>query len=140
VYDALGADYAIEGEFGISVTRSGTGWDEAAFFTVTATQYGQIEWIANPVLVGNIPTSLAVAPAAAAGGETVVITGEHLSTVDEGTASAVKFGGTNATSFAVLSDGVITATVPGTTAGSAPIIVTNADGESASIPFQRTAP
>src|SRR5690606_1527309 len=84
VYDALGADYAIEGEFGISVTRSGTGWDEAAFFTVTATQYGQIEWIANPVLVGNIPTSLAVAPAAAAGGETVVITGEHLSTVDEG--------------------------------------------------------
>lgn len=137
VYDALGADYAIEAKFSISVSRNGTGWDEAAWFTVTATQYGKVEWIENPVLVGNIPTGLSVSPSSAAGGATVYVQGQNL----EGTTgvTGVKFGSTNATSYEVVSDTLIKAVVPGTGAASLPVTVTNPTGTSAPVAFQRTA-
>lgn len=136
-YDALGADYALDGDFAISVTRTNTGWDDPGFFTITATQYKFRGWIANPVLTGNIPSELSVAPVTAAGGAKVYIQGRNLA--DVASPAGVKFGGTNATAIEVVSDSLIVATVPGTGGASAPIVVTNPSGAATAIPFNRTA-
>jgi hypothetical protein len=52
--------------------------------------------------------------------------------------TGVKFGGVNATSWIVVSDNTIVAVMPAGSAGSAPIIVTNAAGASSSFPYTRT--
>lgn len=133
VYDALGADYAFDGDFSISVSRSGTGADEKAWFTITATLVKFRGWIANPVLTGNTPVIESVSPASAAAAAHVYIQGEGFT----GTVvtTGVKFGATNATSWVVVNDNLIDAVVPAGGAGSTPIIVTNAAGASAPFPF-----
>lgn len=130
-YDALGADYAFQSKFSIAVSRSGTSWDEAAFMTVTATQYGPTQWIDNPVLVGNVPILQSALPTAAEEGDEVYIEGERFfldGAVDVSGATAVKFGTTNATSYTVVSDSLIVAVVPAGSAGAANITVTNSAG------------
>lgn len=59
----------------------------------------------------------------AAGGNTVSITGDHF--ID---ASAVSFGANPATTFEVVDDTEILATVPAGTAGAVDVVVTDADG------------
>lgn len=137
-FDALGADYAFQSEFSIQASRSGTGADEAAFFTVTATQYGETEWIANPVLVGNVPTIADVSPDSAAAGATVYVQGAYFDGVANVT--GVKFGSTNATSYTVISDTLISAVVPAGSAGEFPVTVTHPqNGSSEPVPFTRIA-
>lgn len=139
-YDALGADYAFDADFSISATRTNADWDSAAFFTITATQYLFRGWITNPVLTGNVPIIESVTPAQAATGATVYIEGEYFMPggVAVAGAAGVKFGGTNATSYAVINDGLITAVVPAVAVGSAPIIVTHqTTGASAAFPWTK---
>jgi hypothetical protein len=123
VYDALGADYAFDADFSVSVTRTNTGFDEAAFFTVTATQYLFRGWIANPVLVGNIPLITNVTPSTTADAATVYIQGEAFTGVTGVT--GVKFDGVNATSYVVQNDTLISAVVPVLAAGVRPVTVTH---------------
>lgn len=68
-----------------------------------------------------------------AGGSTVIITGEFFST-----ASAVKFGTTNASGFTINSSTTITATVPPGPLGNTTITVTNVTGVSNAYPFTYT--
>lgn len=135
VYDALGADYAFDGWFSISVTRTNTGADDAGFFTITATQYEFLGWIANPVLTGNRPIIEAVTPPSAAAASTVYIEGEKFTGVTGVT--AVKFGGTNATSYVLVNDRLLTAVVPTLSNGSQPITVTTPQGTSDGFPFTK---
>lgn len=131
-FDALGADYALQSKFGISISRTNTGWDDAGFMTVTATQYGKTTWIDNPVLEGNIPVLLAAEPTGRAATEHVFIQGEHFfleGVADVVGAASVKFGATNATSYTVISDTLIDAVVPAGAAGAILIHVTNSAGE-----------
>jgi len=141
-YDALGADYAYSATYAITVSRSGTSWDEAAYMTITAQRYGVGTWITNPVLVGNLPLLLAANPTAAAATQSVYIQGENFflaNVVDVSGAASVKFGATNATSYIVVSDSLIVAVVPAGSAGSAPITVINTAGTSAALPYTRGA-
>lgn len=143
LFDALGADYAYQARFSISVAPTNGGWDEAGFFTITATSYDQEEWITNPVLDGLTPSLSNVSPAEAAGGAHVYIQGVNFfkeGVADVIGATSVKFGSTNATSYTVISDTLIDAIVPGTGAApTLPITVTNSDGVSAPIDFARLA-
>lgn len=134
-YDALGADYAFDADFSISATRTNTGWDDAGFYTITATQYVFRGWIANPVLTGNVPLIDLVTPPQAADAATVYIQGEQFTGTTG--ATGVKFGGINATSYVVQNDGLITAVVPALSPGAAPIVVTSPAG--ASDPYDWTA-
>jgi len=132
-YDALGASYAMDADFSISATRTNTDWDSAAFYTITATMYVFRGWIANPVLTGNVPIIDAVTPGTAATAATVYIEGEKFTgTVG---ATGVKFAATNATSYVVVNDGLITAVVPAVANGSAPITVTSPVGASLAFPW-----
>lgn len=135
VFDALGADYAFDADFSISASRSGTGFDEKAWFTITATMSKFRGWIANPVLGGNKPVPELVSPASAAAAAHVYIEGDGFTGITATT--GVKFGSVNATSWVVVNDRLIDAVVPAGAAGSAPIIITNAAGASDPLPFTR---
>ena len=129
-YDALGADYAFDGDFSINVVRTNTGWDDAGFYTITATQYTFLGWIANPVLTGNLPLIDAVTPnTGVATAATIYIEGEKFTGVTG--AAAVKVGGTNATSYVFINDGLISAVVPAVSAGVQAVTVTTPVGTSA---------
>lgn len=80
----------------------------------------------------TVPTLVAAAPTtgAVAGGTLVKVTGAKFT----GT-TAVKFGTVNATSYTVVSDGLIVAIAPAQAAGAKAITVTNAVGVSATTPF-----
>lgn len=87
--------------------------------------------------ISLVPVITSVLPSGASVGQSVAISGSKFT----GTVSTtgVKFGGVNATSFSVVSDSLITAVVPAGSAGSAPVVVTNASGASASFPYTRGA-
>lgn len=136
VFDALGADYALQASFSITVSRSNTGWDDAAFYTVTAEKQGLVSWVTNPVLVGNVPVISGISPAAGiTGGGTFYIQGTGFTGTTGVT--GVKFGSTNATSYVVVSDTLITAVMPGTGASTQAVTVTSPVGTSAGVNYNR---
>lgn len=92
--------------------------------------------IANPIAGATVPVITSVTPSGAGAGAAIAIVGSNFT----GTTGAthVTIGGVNATSYTVQSDGLITAVMPAGSAGSAPVIVTNVAGASASFPYTRT--
>jgi hypothetical protein len=82
------------------------------------------------VIVSATPTAQSV-------GKILTINGSNFTGTVPTT--GVTIGGVNASSWIVQSDSVITAVVPTGSAGSAPIIVTNAVGASASFAYTRGA-
>lgn len=87
--------------------------------------------ITSPFGVGVVPFIGSVAPvtALAAGGQIVQIFGSSFATVVNSAAN-VKFGGTNATSFVVVSDNQIIAVAPAHATGAVAVLVTNPTGAS----------
>ena len=79
-----------------------------------------------------VPTVSGVSPVQGptAGGTSVTLTGSHFVT-----ATAVKFGGTPATSFTVVSDTQITAVAPAGTTGAVSLTVTTVGGSSNSVTY-----
>lgn len=131
-YDALGADYAFQADFSIEAVRANTDWDSASFFTVTATQFTPTEWIDNPVLEGNVPFIESVSPTTpvAAAGH-LFVQGAHFflaGVADVIGAGSVKIGGTNATSYSVVSDTLLDVVMPAGAAGATTLHVTNSAG------------
>lgn len=99
--------------------------------TVTVVLQGQgaLTPITNPA--GSLlPAVYSVSPTggAAAGGTVVQINGYNFSTVTG--AAGVKFGGTNATAYTIVSDSLIVAVAPAHAAGSTQVLVTNPTGPS----------
>lgn len=87
--------------------------------------------ITNPWNVATVPIVSGVSPVSvtSAGGVVVQIFGSGFSTVTS-TATNVKFGGTNATNFIVINDGLIVATTPAHAVGAVIVLVTNPTGPS----------
>lgn len=96
---------------------------------------GKILEIANPYNV--VPVLVTALPSGVAVGGTVTITGTQMWGLTG--AAAVKFGGTNATSYIVDSETQVRAVMPAGSAGSAAIIVTNPAGASNSLAYTRGA-
>lgn len=107
------------------------GGGPGALDTVTVVIQGQgaLTAITNPA--GSLlPAVYSVSPTggAAAGGTVVQINGYNFSTVTG--AAGVKFGGTNATAYTIVSDVLIVAVAPAHAAGSTQVLVTNPTGPS----------
>lgn len=92
--------------------------------------------ISNPAAGTVVPTILAVTPSGAGAAAAVLIQGVGFTGTTG--ATGVKFNAINATSYTVQNDNLITAVMPAGSAGSAPVIVTNAIGASAAFPYTRT--
>ena len=85
--------------------------------------------------VATVPMITAVSPSGAGAGAMVRISGSSLT----GTVATVgvRFGGVNATAFTVDDSFTIYATLPAGSAGSAPVIVQNAEGSSVAFAYTR---
>lgn len=134
-YETDGGSYAKTGRAVVTIVRSKTSEPDLSEITATFDGDGQATSIPNPYSAAVAPVLLSATPSGVGAGGQVQISGQHFT----GTVSTtgVKFGGVNATSWIVLSDTTIVAVMPAGTAGSAPIIVTNATGASNSLPYTR---
>jgi hypothetical protein len=76
-------------------------------------------------LVSNSPTLTTISPSTGSSGQTVTLSGAHLSDT-----LSVAFGGVPATSFANVSDTSVTAVTPAHAAGSVDVVLTTNEGSS----------
>jgi len=136
-YDRNGAPEAYSGKALIEYAQSKTAVADVEEITATFDGDGIVSPISNPVSVANDPVITSVTPSGAATGSLINIQGAYFT----GTiaTSGVKIGGTNATTWSVVSDSLIVAEVPTGSAGSAPVIVTNATGASTAFAYTRAA-
>ncbi|MFJ3957698.1 IPT/TIG domain-containing protein [Arthrobacter sp. NPDC090010] len=88
-------------------------------------------------LTATAPTVTGATPSGAAAGSLITIKGAGFTGTTG--ATGVKIGGTNATSYTVVDDTTIVATIPAGSAGSVPIVVTSPAGASAAFSYTRGA-
>lgn len=124
----------------VDATLGNTGVTGAETHAITLTGKGGQERIANPYVAPAVGTSKpslrSASPTAQTAGKQVTVVGSALSG-----ATAVKFGAVAAPAgtFTVVNDATLIVTVPAGSAGSAPIVVTNANGDSEALPYTRGA-
>ncbi len=136
-YDRNGGTDAYAGIAIPEWTQSKTAVADLEEIQVIFTGDGQLYNITNPYEAADAPTIQAVSPSGAGTAAAVAITGSYFNGTVPTT--GVKFGATAATSFTVISDGLIVAVLPTGSAGSAPVTVTNATGTSAAFAYTRAA-
>lgn len=136
-YDRNGAPEAYQGVALVSWEPSKTGVADLDEVTVTLTGTGELDEIENPATPSSDPVISSVTPTGAASGTAVAIYGTGFNGVTG--AGSVTFGGVNAESYSVQSDGLILAVLPTGAAGAAPVIVTNAVGASQAFGYTRAA-
>lgn len=136
-FDRNGAAEAYQGRAIVGWVASKTGVADLDEITATFTGDGVLAAITNPGVAATVATITAVTPLGAGTGALVTISGAGFS----GTVATtgVKFNAVNATSFTVVSDNTIVATVPTGGAGVGNVIVTNAQGASAAFAYTRAA-
>ncbi len=134
-YDKQGGPEAYQSVFIPSWERNNTGVANLEKVSITGSLSDvPVQSIANPIAGATVPVIVKASPSAAPAGNTVALTGGNFT----GT-TAVTVGGTavGTGKFTVLSDGALAFVVPAGSAGSAPIIVTNAAGASAAFAYTR---
>lgn len=135
VYDLLGGPYAVQTQAAVGFAFSGNGWDDSKWATITLTGNGLPTWLpTNPVIVGIVAALSSALPTAATSTSTLTLQGSGFTG-----ATAVTIGGTAGTNLKILSDSLMSFTVPSGSAGSAPIVVTNTNGASLPLPYTRGA-
>lgn len=121
----------------IDWNQSKTGVADVEEVTVNFNGDGALTAISNPYAATAVPVIVSATPTAQSVGKILTINGSNFTGTIATT--GVTIGGVNASSWIVQSDSVLTAVVPAGSAGSAPIIVTNAVGASASFAYTRGA-
>lgn len=98
-----------------------------------ATVAGGQLWVRQFTAPTALPVITSALPASAAAGAQITITGSHFT----GTTAAT-IGGVSIPTRTIVNDATLVLLVPAGSAGSAPIIVTNATGASDAFPYTRT--
>lgn len=127
-YDRNGAPEAFSGLAVVGYSASKTGVADLDEVTITLTGDGILSAISNPWNVAAIPVITGITPSGKAAGGAVAIQGANFTGTVPTT--GVKFAGTNATSFDVINDNLITAVLPAGSGGLITVLVTNAAGGS----------
>lgn len=136
-YDTDGGAEAYQGRAIVEYQRSKTAVADLAEVQVTCTGDGELTSIENPYAPAVAPVITNVTPSGIGTGGQVEIVGQNFTGTVAST--GVKFGGTAATSFVVVSDSVIVAVLPSGSAGATTVTVTNATGPSAAVNYTRAA-
>ena len=136
-FDRNGAAEAFQGRAIVGWVASKTGVADLDEVTATFTGDGILTPITNPGVAAAAPVVTNATPTGAGTGALVTISGTGFA----GTVATtgVKFNAVNATSWSVVSDNTIVATVPTGAAGVGNIIVTNTVGASAAYAYTRAA-
>lgn len=122
---------AYEGFAAVTWSPDGGKMSDLDIVSLTLTGQGRLTPITHPNTGAVIPVITLLTPAggAAAGGNLLRIAGTNFTGTTG--ATGVKVGGTNATAYDVISDGLIEAIVPAHAAGQVDVVVTNGAGASA---------
>lgn len=121
---------AFQGKFSVAVTDLNTGYADKGGWKFTLENDGVVDQITSPIAGSGIPLLESAGPAGQTIGDQVAIRGYHLT----GT-TGITIDGAAVVEFLVVDDNTAVAVIPATVAGSAPIIVTNASGASAPLPY-----
>lgn len=119
-----------EGKFSVAVADLNTGFADKGGWTFTLTNDGVVERIVSPIAGDGKPILESASPAGQAPGDLIVVRGYGLketvsATIDGQTVAEVR----------PVDDNAIVLLIPATVTGSAPIVVTNAAGASAALPY-----
>jgi len=122
---------AYDGFAAVTWSPDGGKMSDLDIVSLTLDGQGRLNAITHPNTGAVIPVVTLLTPATglAAGGSLCRIAGNNFTGTTG--ATGVKFGTTNATSYDVISDGLIEAIVPAHTAGVVDVVVTNGAGASA---------
>jgi hypothetical protein len=134
-YDRNGGPEAYKGWAIVTWVPKGSGVTDLGTVTITLQGDGPLTPISNPGTAPAAPVISAVTPSGAAAGAQITISGSGFNGTIATT--GVKVGGVNATGWTVLGDSTIVAIMPAGSAGSAPVVVTNAQGASNSFAYTR---
>ena len=127
-FDRNGAVDAYSGLALVDWNPSKTGVADIEEVAVKFTGDGILSPITNPYNVAAVPIITGITPTGQGAAMSVAIYGQNFTGLIATT--GVKFGGTNATSFTLQNDGLITAVLPAGSAGLITVLVTNATGPS----------
>lgn len=137
-YDTDGGSRAFSALAIVEVAYPSTAVADLRAVTITFTLDGTITKLSpNPYTPDLAPVLLSATPSGAGTGAQVQIVGQGFTGVVP--ATGVKFGGVVAPVTTVVSDSLIVAVMPTGSAGSAPVVVTNAVGPSNSLAYTRAA-
>ncbi|ANP74539.1 hypothetical protein [Cryobacterium arcticum] len=130
---ALGA---IEGSFTVEVADLATGFADKGGYKFTLTSDGVVRQITSPINGSGIPVIASALPLNAVASANVYCRGYNVSAI-----TAATIGGIAATSISQIpgEPNIVVLEVPAGSAGSAPIIVTNAVGASTAYAYTRGA-
>ncbi|MDJ0323169.1 hypothetical protein QMG61_05250 [Cryobacterium sp. PH31-AA6] len=125
---------ALEGSYSVAAVKSSTGFKDKFVWTFTLTNDGPVAQITSPIAGTGIPVLDSALPANAIASANVYCRGYNVSAI-----TAATIGGVPVTSISQIpgEPNIVVLEVPAGTAGSAPIILTNAVGASASYPYTR---
>ena len=130
-FDALDESLpAFEGTYSVSYVPGNTGYADKALFNFTLTSDGVVDEITSPIAGTGIPIVESALPAGAAPGDQIAIRGYKFTGTTGVTIDAIAVA-----EFIVVDDNTLVIVVPATVSGSAPIVVTNAIGVSASFAY-----
>jgi hypothetical protein len=132
-YDRNGGTEAFSGRAVVGYSAAQTGVTDLDAVTLTLSGDGILTTIPNPYQAsGGKPVVTSVSPAGQGAGKAVLIVGSGFTG-----ATAVSFGGTNASDYSVQSDQSLTAVLPAGSAGATAVVVTTAAGASVAFTYTR---
>ena len=125
---------AIEGSFSVAVAKLATGFADNGGYTFTLTSNGIVRDIVSPIAGTGVPVLESALPTGAAATENVYVRGYKVDAITGAT-----IGGVEATSIEQIpgEPNIVVLELPTGTAGSAPIVLTNAVGASDALPYTR---
>lgn len=121
---------AFEGKFSVAVADLNTGYADKGGWTFTLTNDGVVERIASPIESDGTAVLESASPAGQAPGDLIVVRGYGLSTTVSATIDGIAVE-----DLRIVDDNAVVLLIPAAVAGAAPIIVTNATGASAALPY-----
>ncbi|MEB0264720.1 hypothetical protein [Cryobacterium sp. 10I5] len=125
---------ALEGSYSVAAVKSSTGFKDKFVWTFTLTNDGPIAQITSPIAGTGIPVLDSALPTGKGANDNVYVRGFNVNAIISATV-----GGVAAMSISQIPNelNIVVVELPAGTAGSAPIILTNAIGASAALPYTR---
>jgi hypothetical protein len=125
---------AFQGLFNVAQVPGNTGYADKRVYSITLNSAGVVAQITSPIAGTGIPVLESALPSGKGAGGKVVVRGYKL-----GTPTAATVGGVTvpANDITAVDANTIVLELPTGSAGSAPIIVTNAAGPSTALPYTR---
>ena len=120
----------LQGKFSVAYSEANTGFADKGVVRFTLNSDGVVPKITSPLAGSQVPILESATPAGLTVGDLVKVRGYKLSNMVSAT-----IDGANVVKFRVDDDNTAVLLIPATVSGSAPIIITNAAGASAALPY-----